>query len=114
MEYLKVSWIHDHEDDPVLFYCELDHERYEVRKIEIYRNGSFGLASLDYEYNGSMLGIGSVHQSGQKVNKQINYTFLFCYFLLPNIPNPYLLLSCVTSLLSKPHSRNQAATSSFE
>jgi hypothetical protein len=45
MEYLKVEWRHDHRDDPVLLYSELDAERWEVRKVEIFRNGQAGWAS---------------------------------------------------------------------
>jgi len=69
MEYLKVSWIHEDDNFPILLYSELDDERYEVRKIEIYRNGSFGLASLNYEYNGSMLGAGAVPDTTE-INKE--------------------------------------------
>ena len=65
MEYLKVTWIHEDDSFPILLYSELDDERYEVRKIEIYRNGSFGLASLNYEYNGSMLGAGAVPDTAE-------------------------------------------------
>jgi len=43
MEYLKVSWLH-HEDEPVYLYSEIDPQRFESRKIEIYPDGSFGIA----------------------------------------------------------------------
>ncbi|RFS21192.1 hypothetical protein DVR12_17820 [Chitinophaga silvatica] len=56
MKYIKVTWIHDVEDDPILFYSEIDSERYEVRKIEIYIDESFGLASQNFEFGGAALG----------------------------------------------------------
>jgi len=43
MTYLKVKWIHSHPDAPVLLYSELDRERWEVRKVEVFRDGSLGL-----------------------------------------------------------------------
>ena len=69
MEYLKVSWIHEDDNFPILLYSELDEERYEVRKIEIYRNDLFGLASLNCEYNGSILGAGPVPDTTE-INKE--------------------------------------------
>jgi hypothetical protein len=56
-EYLQVSWKHDFEEDPVLIYSEIDYTRTELRKIELYKNGSFGLASADIEYGKSMLAL---------------------------------------------------------
>ncbi len=55
MEYLKVSWIHEFMDEPTLFYSELDENRYEKRKIEIYKDSSFGLASENFEFGGAIL-----------------------------------------------------------
>jgi len=37
--YLRVEWIHDSDDEPVLLFSELDRDRMELRKIEIYRSG---------------------------------------------------------------------------
>lgn len=44
MQYIKVRWLHDDPDEPVLLYSELDEERWEVRKVEIYRDGRHELA----------------------------------------------------------------------
>lgn len=52
---MQVSWIHDFDDEPILFYSELDEARNEVRKIEIYQDGSFGLASEDFDFGGALL-----------------------------------------------------------
>lgn len=56
MEYLKVYWIHNFDDEPILFYSEIDDDRNETRKVEIYRDKSFGLASIDIEFGGTALG----------------------------------------------------------
>lgn len=55
MEYLKVHWRHEFQDEPTIIYFELDEQRNEVRKIEMYCDGSFGLASKDVTYNNSIL-----------------------------------------------------------
>jgi hypothetical protein len=47
MTYLKVVWRHDHPDYPVLLYSELDEERWEVRKVEVFKNGKLGYASKE-------------------------------------------------------------------
>jgi hypothetical protein len=57
MEYFKASWIHDLDDEPILFYSELDNERNEIRKIEVYRDDSFGLADANFEFGGTKLGL---------------------------------------------------------
>jgi hypothetical protein len=36
---LKVVWHHDSADDPVLLYSELDRDRWELRKVEVYAGG---------------------------------------------------------------------------
>ncbi|MBA3425457.1 MAG: DUF6881 domain-containing protein [Rubrobacteraceae bacterium] len=37
--YERYKWIHDFEDEPYLFYEELDDERYAIRRIEIFKDG---------------------------------------------------------------------------
>ncbi|MBY0547438.1 MAG: hypothetical protein K2W95_09115 [Candidatus Obscuribacterales bacterium] len=39
MKYIKVRWIHEFDDEPILYFEELDDSRYERRRIEIYRSG---------------------------------------------------------------------------
>lgn len=56
MKYLKVNWIHDLDDEPSLLYSEIDENRYEIRKIEVYKDESFGLATATYEFGGTRLG----------------------------------------------------------
>lgn len=45
MIYLKVHWDHDSEIRPVAFYCEMEDDRVEVRKVELFADGSFGYAN---------------------------------------------------------------------
>lgn len=58
MRYLKVQWLHDFEDEPVLIFSEIDGSR-ETRKIEIYRSGKAGIASAHMSTRGALLAIGS-------------------------------------------------------
>lgn len=54
--YIKVAWKHEHRDEPVLLYSELDGERWEIRKVELFRDGSMAHAD-EYMADGSMLGL---------------------------------------------------------
>src|SRR5262245_53946624 len=45
MRYIKVKWIHSSPDEPVLLYSELDDDRWETRKVEVFSNGRIGFAS---------------------------------------------------------------------
>jgi hypothetical protein len=47
--YLECEWIHDFPDDPVLLYSELDRERWETRKVDLFRDGSKGWADAAHE-----------------------------------------------------------------
>jgi hypothetical protein len=40
MTYMKTEWLHDFRDEPVEIYSELDASRWEVRKVEILRDGT--------------------------------------------------------------------------
>ncbi|HEY9261016.1 DUF6881 domain-containing protein [Chitinophaga sp.] len=55
MEYLKISWLHHFEDEPVFLYSEIDALRFENRKIEIYHDGSFGIANSNFHFGGTAL-----------------------------------------------------------
>jgi hypothetical protein len=37
--YIRVEWTHESPDDPITLYSELDEERWEVRKVEVFRDG---------------------------------------------------------------------------
>ena len=44
MEYIKVKWIHSHPDEPAILYSELDENRWEIRKVEVFADGRVGFA----------------------------------------------------------------------
>ena len=62
MEYLAVKWTHNLPDMPTEIYSELDARRMEVRKVELFRNGSFGYASFTASKGPTKLGIESLPQ----------------------------------------------------
>lgn len=47
MKYIKVHWIHNFEDEPFAIYGEVSEAMEELRKIEIFLDGSFGYASIN-------------------------------------------------------------------
>jgi hypothetical protein len=56
MIYLKVKWNHSFPNEPVLLYSELDRERWEVRKVEIFPSGRMGYAGPGGAVGGTKLG----------------------------------------------------------
>ena len=57
MKYIKIEWIHNVADEPVLLYSELDENNFEIRKVEIYSSGKRGYASKDKSVEGTELGL---------------------------------------------------------
>ena len=49
MTHLKVKWIHSYPDEPVIIYSELDHELWELRKVEVLPGGRMGYAGPGVE-----------------------------------------------------------------
>ena len=45
MSYAKITWRHQNEYDPVEIYTELDDARWEVRRVEVFSDGSQDCAS---------------------------------------------------------------------
>jgi hypothetical protein len=56
MDYIKVKWKHDFKEEPVLLYSELNGDRWEVRKVEVFPDGSYGYAGDGREHR-SRLGL---------------------------------------------------------
>ena len=44
MRYLRVHWNHNHPDEPVAMYSELDDQSWELRKVEFFPDGRIGHA----------------------------------------------------------------------
>lgn len=53
--YQKVLWRHDLPDEPVELYSEID-AGYEVRKVEVYRDGRHDFADSSHSSGTTMLG----------------------------------------------------------
>jgi hypothetical protein len=52
MKYLMVDWLHNFSDEPIKIYSEIDEQRNEVRKIELFRDGKIGYATETVEFGG--------------------------------------------------------------
>lgn len=65
MLYLKVEWIHEVEEDPVLLYSEVDTDGYEVRKVEIFRDGRMTYADVNDSTGDTRLGEGKLPSFGE-------------------------------------------------
>jgi hypothetical protein len=57
MKYLKVTWTHDFSDEPFELLSELDERRFEIRKIEYFRNGRVGYATSNMTLGDTRLGV---------------------------------------------------------
>jgi uncharacterized protein DUF6881 len=60
MTYLKCNWNHSFPDAPITLYSELDDLRWELRKVEVFRDGRMGYADRRKEVDGSRLGLDPV------------------------------------------------------
>ena len=56
MKWVRVAWTHDLADEPVMLYSEIDDERWEVRKVEVFRTGHRGWADSGRSASGTGLG----------------------------------------------------------
>ena len=54
--YICVRWLHSSPDDPADLWSELDADREEVRKVEIWSGGRVGYATSAEEVGGTRLG----------------------------------------------------------
>jgi hypothetical protein len=57
MEYLKVDWHHDSSYDPCILLSELDEDRMEVRKVEIFKDGVANWADASGNSGDTQLGM---------------------------------------------------------
>lgn len=60
MKYIDINWVHNFPDEPFRLVSELDDERFEVRKLEFYPNGTVGFAYNEVEIFNTWLGVCSV------------------------------------------------------
>lgn len=57
MKYVCVIWDHNFLDEPIEIYSELDDCDWEVRKLEIYPNGTATFADMTHSMGSSMLSL---------------------------------------------------------
>jgi hypothetical protein len=57
MNYIRVQWLHETPEAPVLAVSELDDHRWERRKVEVFADGSKGYAMKGEERGGTRLGL---------------------------------------------------------
>lgn len=57
MQYLKVRWLHDIPSEPILLYSELDDQRWEVRKVEMFADGATSYAGPDGSTGSTLIGL---------------------------------------------------------
>lgn len=55
MRYLRVTWHHELPDEPVELYSEIDESGWEVRKVEVHRNGRRDYAGPEQATGTTML-----------------------------------------------------------
>lgn len=53
MEWIKIVWNHEYDDQPYEIYMELDAARYDVRKLEFFKSDKVGYVYNDTEVNGT-------------------------------------------------------------
>lgn len=58
--YIYSKWHNSPENSPVEFYSELNGERFETRKVEVFKDGSLGFASQKATSKTTKLGIAPV------------------------------------------------------
>ena len=56
MRYIDVTWHHSHSDEPIRLVSEIGADGFEVRKLEFFRDGRVGFASMDSNGGGTRLG----------------------------------------------------------
>ncbi len=44
MEYIRVEWVHSDPNEPILLYTEIDANRFETRKVDLFADGRIGFA----------------------------------------------------------------------
>jgi uncharacterized protein DUF6881 len=68
--YVRLEWIHDHEEEPRFIYSELDDERYETRKIEVFKDGRTVKVSEEHPESGSTGLADLAYPSLEEINAQ--------------------------------------------
>ncbi len=57
MEYIDVIWKHSHKDEPIRLISELGTDRFELRKLQFFRDGTVEFADVNRETPRTGLGL---------------------------------------------------------
>ncbi len=57
MRYIAVKWLHDDTEEPVLLFSELNDKGWEVRKVEVFRDGLAHFADANQHSGSTELGL---------------------------------------------------------
>jgi hypothetical protein len=57
VQYIRVQWLHSYPDCPVEIYSEINEDRWELRKIEIFSDGRVGFADSTEETESTQLSV---------------------------------------------------------
>jgi len=78
MLYLCVQWHHNLKSEPISLYCELDDDRWEQRKVEVYADGAHDWADQSASAGRTMLGdqptpsLEEIAESGEFTPREIS------------------------------------------
>lgn len=69
MRYIDVNWLHDSDEEPYRLISEIGPDQFEIRKLEFFKTGEIGYASLEDHTMNTMLGIAEVPEL-KEINSQ--------------------------------------------
>ena len=73
MQYVKVEWAHEFDNEPVTYLSEIGNDRYETRKVQIYRNGRMEWSDETHET--ATVGLSEVpFPSLEEISSQAEFT----------------------------------------
>jgi hypothetical protein len=71
--YMKARWHHDFDDEPVQLFSEIGDDDYEVRKVDVYRDGHLEWADAAHETD--TIGLGQVPTPPmEEINAEAEFT----------------------------------------
>ncbi len=97
MQYIKTHWIHKEPDEPVWIYSELDADRWEVRKVEVFPDGSIGYADATGSKGPTWLGevpvppLSEIDSPGELETVEIDQSEFESVWARRSSPAPHLL-----------------------
>jgi hypothetical protein len=74
MRYVRVTWHHDFDDEPVTIFSELGDDRYETRKVQIYRDGRTEWSDESRETGGIVLSEVPFPEDLEEIDSQTEFS----------------------------------------